>query len=68
MSSSWRPGCPVALGDLRVLTVAYWGFDGASHDGRLVVLAGPFTPDFGSDGLSRVQQFMSAVAAAVDRG
>jgi signal transduction histidine kinase/CheY-like chemotaxis protein len=41
---------------------------GAGHDGRLVMLAGPFTPSFGSDGLSRVQQFMSAVAAAVDRG
>jgi signal transduction histidine kinase/CheY-like chemotaxis protein len=40
---------------------------GAGPDGRLVMLAGPFTPNFGSDGLSRVQQFMSAVAAAVDR-
>ena len=35
--------------------------------GRLVVLAGPFTPSFGGDELSRVQQFMSAVAAALDR-
>ncbi|HEV3103356.1 MAG TPA: response regulator [Candidatus Dormibacteraeota bacterium] len=35
--------------------------------GSLVVLAGPFTPRFGGDELSRVQQFMSAVAAAVDR-
>jgi signal transduction histidine kinase/DNA-binding response OmpR family regulator len=35
--------------------------------GRLVVLAGPFTPWFGGDELSRVQQFMSAVAAALDR-
>jgi signal transduction histidine kinase/CheY-like chemotaxis protein len=48
---------------LYVLSIA-----GAGHDGRLVVLAGPFTPNFGSDGLSRVQQFMSAVAAAIDRG
>jgi signal transduction histidine kinase/CheY-like chemotaxis protein len=37
-------------------------------EGRLVVLAGPFTPSFGSDELSRVQQFMAAVAAALDRG
>ena len=37
-------------------------------DGRLIVLAGPFTPNFGGDELSRVQQFMTAVAAAVDRG
>jgi signal transduction histidine kinase/CheY-like chemotaxis protein len=35
--------------------------------GRLVVLAGPFTPSFGGDEVSRVQQFMSAVAAALDR-
>ncbi|MEA2629578.1 MAG: hypothetical protein QOJ10_2038 [Chloroflexota bacterium] len=40
----------------------------AGADGRLVVLAGPFTPNFGGDELSRVQQFMTAVAAAVDRG
>jgi hypothetical protein len=50
MSSSWRPGCPVGLGDLRVLTVAYLGFDGASHDGRLVVntrAVAPLTTVFG---------------------
>jgi len=35
--------------------------------GRLIVLAGPFTPNFGGEELSRVQQFMTAVAAAVDR-
>jgi signal transduction histidine kinase/DNA-binding response OmpR family regulator len=35
--------------------------------GRLVVLAGPFTPGFGTDEMSRVQQFMSAVVAALDR-
>jgi signal transduction histidine kinase/CheY-like chemotaxis protein len=41
---------------------------GPGPPGHLVVLAGPFTPTFGGDELSRVQQFMSAVAAAVDRG
>lgn len=40
---------------------------GLGEGGRLVVIAGPFTPNFGSDGLTRVQQFMSAVATAVDR-
>ncbi|HSS94785.1 MAG TPA: response regulator [Candidatus Dormibacteraeota bacterium] len=35
--------------------------------GRLVVMAGPFTPGFGTDELSRVKQFMSAVVAALDR-
>jgi signal transduction histidine kinase/DNA-binding response OmpR family regulator len=41
---------------------------GAVPEGRLVVIAGPFTPNFGGDELNRVQQFMTAVAAAVDRG
>jgi signal transduction histidine kinase/CheY-like chemotaxis protein len=34
---------------------------------RLVVLAGPFTPGFGGDESNRVQQFISAVVAALDR-
>jgi hypothetical protein len=34
---SWRPGCPVALRDLRLLTVSHWGFDGGRRTGRLVV-------------------------------
>ena len=34
---SWRPGCPVALGDLRMLTVSHWGFDDRRRTGRLVV-------------------------------
>jgi hypothetical protein len=34
---SWHPGCPVGLGDLRLLTVSHWGFDGRVHRGHLVV-------------------------------
>ena len=34
---SWRPGCPVPLSDLRLLTVSHWGFDGRPHTGQLVV-------------------------------
>jgi hypothetical protein len=34
---SWRPSCPVALRDLRVLTMTYRGFDGHAHTGTLVV-------------------------------
>ena len=34
---SWRPGCPVALGELRLLRLSHWGFDGRSRTGRLVV-------------------------------
>jgi hypothetical protein len=33
----WRPGCPVGLAQLRVLTVNYWGFDKRVHTGELVV-------------------------------
>ena len=33
----WRPGCPVPLSQLRLLTVAHWGFDGAVRSGQLVV-------------------------------
>jgi signal transduction histidine kinase/DNA-binding response OmpR family regulator len=40
---------------------------GSGSEGQLVVMAGPFSPNFGGDELSRVQQFMTALAAAVDR-
>ncbi len=33
----WHAGCPVPLSQLRVLTVAYLGFDGRTHTGQLVV-------------------------------
>ncbi len=34
---SWREGCPVHWSDLAVVTVAYWGYDGARHVGDVVV-------------------------------
>ena len=34
---SWRQGCPVALRDLRLLTLSHWGFDGQVRSGRLIV-------------------------------
>ena len=37
MKASWRPGCPVPLEDLRLVTVPQWGFDGRARDGELVV-------------------------------
>ena len=36
-SGHYHSGCPVPLSGLRVLTVSYWGFDGATHTGQLVV-------------------------------
>jgi hypothetical protein len=35
--TSWRPGCPVHIRRLRLLTVDHWGFDGTVHRGRLIV-------------------------------
>ena len=39
MGDTWQPGCPVALSDLRHLTLSFWGFDGKPHTGELVVNA-----------------------------
>jgi len=36
---SWRPGCPVALARLRLVTVSHWDFDGRVRHGVLVVRA-----------------------------
>jgi hypothetical protein len=35
--TTWKPGCPVALSDLRLLHVGYWGFDGESRRGPMIV-------------------------------
>ncbi len=46
---SWRPGCPVSLPQLRLVTVSHWGFDGRVHEGQLVVnrdVAAPLTKVF----------------------
>ena len=37
MASSWRPGCPVPLTDLRYVTVSYVDFGGRTRTGELVV-------------------------------
>ena len=39
LGPSWRGGCPVAPADLRAVTVRHVGYDGAAHDGVLVVHA-----------------------------
>lgn len=33
---SWRPGCPVQLRDLRLLTVTHWDFGGRVRTGRVI--------------------------------
>ena len=37
--STWSAACPVALEDLRYLTLTYWGFDEQAHTGELLVAA-----------------------------
>lgn len=37
MRYSWRRGCPVALKNLRLITMSYRGFDGEDHLGEMVV-------------------------------
>ena len=37
--TSWHPGCPTALGQLRYLRITYWGFDHRAHLGEMVVNA-----------------------------
>ena len=37
LKKSWREGCPVPISSLDYLALGYWGFDGASHVGELVV-------------------------------
>lgn len=41
---SWHQGCPVALNDLRLVSLSYWGFDDASHAGQLIVNADSVKP------------------------
>jgi len=37
--SSWHAGCPVALEDLRILTISYWDYAGKPAQGELIVNA-----------------------------
>ena len=44
MTASWRPGCPVPLADLRLVTVDVIGFDGTVQTGEVVVHADSAEP------------------------
>lgn len=37
LGTTWRPGCPVNPDALRRIDLDYWGFDGRTHRGQLVV-------------------------------
>jgi D-alanyl-D-alanine carboxypeptidase-like protein len=43
-AGEWHTGCPVSLSGLRILTVDYWGFDGRTHTGQLIVNANAVSP------------------------
>jgi hypothetical protein len=47
MPNSWRPGCPVPLEALRLVTLDHWGYDGMEHRGELVVHADHAEPIVG---------------------
>src|SRR5438034_11837127 len=36
-ATTWRPGCPVPLEDLRQVTVEYWNFEKKASKGVLIV-------------------------------
>jgi hypothetical protein len=36
-AGAWKPGCPVPLSQLRLLTVTHWAFDGKPTQGQLIV-------------------------------
>ena len=59
--------CLVELGGhpRRLAIVALLSF--TSGRGKLIVLAGPFTPIFGSDEVARLELYAGAIAAALDR-
>ncbi len=38
-ASTWEEGCPVDPGDLRYLTMTFWGFDERPHTGDMIVHA-----------------------------
>lgn len=40
IGSTWHQGCPVPLDDLVLLEMTHWGFDGAIHNGEMIVSRG----------------------------
>lgn len=39
LGGTWHSGCPVGPSQLREIQMTYWGFDGQTHDGTMVVNA-----------------------------
>ncbi|MGB9112999.1 MAG: M15 family metallopeptidase [Acidimicrobiales bacterium] len=44
LGATWHTGCPVAPQVLRQIRMSYWGFDGRSHVGRMIVNESVVTP------------------------
>lgn len=58
--STWSAACPVALDQLRYLTVTFWGFDGEHHRGELLVNAAA------ADGLVEVFRALHAARYPIE--
>jgi hypothetical protein len=43
-TTSWHPGCPVGLSQLRYLRIGYWGFAYRPHLGEMIVNASAVNP------------------------
>lgn len=43
-TKTWRPECPLAIDQLRVVIVSYWGFDDKPHVGQIMVNKAVTTP------------------------
>ncbi len=63
---SWRPGCPVALRDLRVLTFSHWGFDRKVRTGRLIVHEDVARPVLGAFRQLYAERFLVRKVVPVD--
>ncbi|HET6950260.1 MAG TPA: M15 family metallopeptidase [Acidimicrobiales bacterium] len=58
--STWQAACPVALGDLRYVTVSFWGYDDRPHTGELLVEQGS------AEGLTRVFERLFAARYPIE--
>ena len=63
---SWRPGCPVALRDLRLLSFSHWGFDRKVRTGRLIVHEDVARPVLGAFRRLYAERFLIRKVVPVD--
>lgn len=69
--STWEPGCPVGVDDLRWVRLTFWGFDDARHTGELLLheaAVGPLVDVFGQLYAARfpIEQMVITTKADLD--